>query len=238
MNYNNRPYEHTNKLNICFASPGGGKTTLYAHIVDKLTADQTKVYGNVPLTLPEEQAKYFRLIENPRKDIGKYDYHDCVILIDESGVDFNNRDWKNTTQAFIKYIKYHRHFRCTMWWFSQSYNDMDKTIRTLADNIYYINKTFLNSLGIGTTFKIRKIDRMVGINELTSQLEDMYKFKKFSGYRFKAHKLFKMFDSYCTYPLEPIPNDIVVSASDKLTTSEKLVKKIRALFVRKSKHQD
>ena len=174
LNYSNRPYVDDNKLNICFSSPGGGKTTLYAHIVDKLTRKKKKVYGNVPITLPPEQAQYFRLIENPKKDIGRYDYHRCTILIDESGVDFNNRDWKSTSQAFIKYIKYHRHFNCTMWWFSQSYNDMDKTIRTLADNIYHIKKTFFHMLGVNKRFKLRKIDRLVGINQLTNQLEDIY----------------------------------------------------------------
>ena len=82
------------------------------------------VYSNVPIT------GAYRL--DAKVDIGHYMIEDAKIIIDEAGIEYNNRNYKSFPQEAIYFYKYHRHYRVSVDVFSQSYEDMDVTLRRLA----------------------------------------------------------------------------------------------------------
>lgn len=115
------------------------------------------------------------------------------MIIDEAGVEFNNRDYKAFPKTAIRFFKYHRHYGVSVDVFSQSFDDMDVTLRRLAQNFYVVRKSMLPFFV--TTKRIR---RKVGIDENTHQLVDAYSF----GLPILDTKwifcppLWKMFNSY------------------------------------------
>ena len=201
----NRPYVVRNRISTVFAPPRSGKTCLFTHLAMEYIKRGVKVYGNVELDLPDAYKKGYVKIE--WSDVGKYLFKDCEVLIDEAGVDLNNRDFKNMKKETIKFLKYHGHFRCGMWYFSQSYDDMDITVRKLTTDYYIVGKTFL--FPITKKIRLRRIGKHIDINDITHQIEDAYNFSFLSGYWFNAKKVFPYFNSYSTYYLPIHPNDIV-----------------------------
>lgn len=190
-------------ISVVFSPPGGGKTTLMTRFAEQARIRNEKnkkkkryvplqIYTNVPI-------KSDSVIQIERSDLGKYNFHDCIILVDEAGVEFNNRDYKNLSHDLIKYLKYHRHFRCQMVFFSQSYEDMDITIRRLAQRYYLVKKTLFSF--ITHRFVVRRIKKHISIQKETKQIIDAYEFVPLSRFRFSGRKYFKLFNSYETYPL-------------------------------------
>ena len=159
ISFLNRPYTVRNRLSIVFAPPRSGKTCLATYLALYYAKRGVRVYGNIPLNLPDKYAHMYTLIE--WSDIGKYDFNHCEILIDEAGIDLNNRNFKNMKFETIKYLKYHGHFVAGMWYFSQSYDDMDITVRRLADDYYVVGKTLL--FKFTHKIKLRRIARGVDI---------------------------------------------------------------------------
>ena len=54
------------------------------------------------------------------------------VIIDEAGIEYNNREFKDFSKKSLYFYKYHRHYQLAVDVFSQGFDDMDKKIRTLA----------------------------------------------------------------------------------------------------------
>lgn len=91
------------------------------------------VYCNVKLNL--EGIIY---IENT--DLGKYQLENGLILIDESGIAFHSRDYKNFSKNLVQFFLLHRHYNLDICLFSQGWDNVDKVIRIITDRCYYIYK--------------------------------------------------------------------------------------------------
>lgn len=116
------------------APPGTGKTSLCAHLLRQAKKEHKKVYSNRPI----RGAIYIDI----KNDLGKYNIHDSIVLIDESGSDLGNRDWQNNlSKESIKFIKLHRHYNVDIYTFSQAPNDMDKKFRDLVTRVYLLYKS-------------------------------------------------------------------------------------------------
>ena len=180
------PPEHV--LNVYFGVPGSGKTTFAAWLTKqslqesrlirfcrkhqnrkpcawllstKLLKRSTPVYSNVPIT------GAFRL--DAKADIGQFMIQDAKIIIDEAGIEYNNRNYKSFPAEAIYFYKYHRHYRTSVDVFSQSYEDMDVTLRRLAQNYYVVRKSLIPFCVVR-----RKIRRKIGVDEKTHQIMDLY----------------------------------------------------------------
>lgn len=148
-------------LSVYFGVPGSGKTTFAAWLAKRDLKHGLNVWSNVPITGTMKL--------NCQEDIGEYMICDGRVIIDEAGIEYNNRDFKNFSKKQLVFYKYHRHYELAVDVFSQGYDDMDKKIRTLAQRLYVVKKSLI-------PFFIyrQRIGKRVGVNDLTKEICDEY----------------------------------------------------------------
>ncbi len=150
------------------------------------------VYSNMPI--------YGCRKIDPKVDLGVYLVENALILIDEAGIDYNSRNFKNFPDENRKFFKYHRHEKCSVAVFSQSPDDMDKVLRELAHNRYIVK-----SVPFCSYILAQKVGHVIKVNPKTDQLGSMdlnpVPFVDWTWY--KGSKYWHMFDSYSRLDLEP-----------------------------------
>lgn len=206
-------------IKIYFGVPGSGKTTYLAYLYKKankqskiitwcekhhnkwiskiiiksrLFKRRRKVFSNVPVT------GAYQL--NVAEDIGIHMIEDALVLIDEAGIEYNSRNFKNFPQEAIYWWKYHRHYKTEVCVFSQSYDDMDITIKRLSQKYFVIKKSLFPNCIV-----LKPIRRSIGIDKLTHQIADMYDFDlPILSYKWiYCPPLWKLFNSYSRKELIP-----------------------------------
>ncbi len=177
-----RKYKIPHIVSIYFGVPGSGKTTFAAWLVKKDLKHGGKVWSNVPIT------GAYQL--DPAEDIGKHMIFDGRVIIDEAGIEYNNRDFKEFSKNSLYFYKYHRHYETAVDVFSQGFNDMDKKLRDLAQRLYVVRKSLLPWF----VYR-RRIRKKVGINELTKEIIDEYEFVPWSRRYIFCPPLWKMFNT-------------------------------------------
>lgn len=169
-------------LSVYFGVPGSGKTTFAAWLTKRDLRRGGKVWSNVPIT-----GAY---VLDPKEDIGQYMICDGRVIIDEAGIEYNNRDFKKFSEDSLYFYKYHRHYELAVDVFSQGFDDMDKKIRTLAQRLYVVKKSLLPWF----VYR-RQIRKKVGINEYSKEIIDEYEFVPFSKRYIFAPLLWKSFNT-------------------------------------------
>lgn len=182
-------------LSIYFGVPGCGKSTHAASIVYRNLKKGWPTYCNFPV-----QGAF--LIDD--KDLGTFDLRNGDLIIDEASISFNSRKFKSLSQQTIAWLKLHRHYGVhNIYVYSQSYDDMDITLRRLADRLYLIKRTLIPWLSV-----IRHISVRIGINEETHQIEDQYSFDLVPSFLWLP-RWWHMFDSFAAPELPKRPYDVV-----------------------------
>lgn len=210
-------------IRIFFGNPGCGKTTCMVRnmkIMQKYPKSlHYKLCNIFPFSLIMKP-KYSNIVEyysNFESDLSKHISLENLgkwtlppnsyLCVDESGIEYNSRKYKSLPQETIAWYKLYRHYEVGIIDFvSQSWEDMDITIRRLADEFWYLRK-------LGPFTLVRRIYKWVGIDDETHQITDMYKFGSFFRrilpppfYRKDWYLVFrpfhyKHFDSYARYYL-------------------------------------
>lgn len=215
-------------IRIFFGSPGAGKTTLCCKMAKKARKNYAAVYLNFKNTVPDARSCNV-------EGLGTWTFqHGSYICLDEAGIDYNNRAFKNNknmNQAAISWFKKHRHYRCDLDCFSQSWDDIDITLRRLATELWYMRK-------IGPFTLSRRVYKSVMVDPETHQIVDGYDMasklwllfwplqlgwpfpKKFS-LTFRPF-YYKYFDSWECDDL-PVKEFPCLSSSDPLPLDNKLV---------------
>ena len=203
--------QHPHVLNVYFGVPGSGKTTFAAYLTkwalhenaiirfcrknqnfitlpilkSKYLKRRIPVYSNVPIT------GAFKL--DAKADIGNYMIENAKVIIDEAGIEYNNRNYKSFPPESIYFYKYHRHYQVSVDVFSQSYEDMDVTLRRLAQNFYVVRRSLIPCCIVA-----RRIRRRVGVDEQTKQITDLYAMglPLLDTKRIFSPPLWKLFNSY------------------------------------------
>ena len=144
-----------------FGLPGVGKTTFLAKIAQKELkrisrgkSRYRRVYTNFPCS--GCYALEF-------KDLGTYQFEDCLILLDEVSLEADSRDFKSFTQELRSFFALHRHYGCDIVWFTQAYDSMDKRIRDLTAELFFVKK-------IGSLTVARRITRMLDVDKESHQI--------------------------------------------------------------------
>ena len=179
-------------VNIYFGLPGCGKSSHAAMIVQRNLKHHIKTFCNFPC----EGA-----IQIYSSYIGKYSISDGDLIIDEAGIDFNSRAYKAMQKNTIQWLKLYRHFHIrNIYVYSQSFDDMDVTIRRLADRLYLMEKTFVPKLT-----RIRRIRKVIGVDDVSKQIIDQYSIDKLCRSYLFTPLYWKHFDSFAVPSLPPLP---------------------------------
>lgn len=131
--YLTKKYLNPYKLIFIFGKKGSGKSTL----LTKYALDYLRKGWNVYST--EKCPGTFHI--SP-EDVGRFQFPPrSVVIIDEVGMIWDNRDFKNFSNQVRDYFKLQRHYKHVVILASQTF-DVDKKIRDLADEMYLVTKKF------------------------------------------------------------------------------------------------
>lgn len=150
-------------ISVYFGSPGSGKTTMAVRELYKLRKLYRYTFANFGCSCCTGKD------DINLAGLGNWTFpENSYIAIDEAGIEYNNRKFKTLSQGTIEWYKLHRHYKCDLSIWSQSWDDMDITLRRLADRLYYIKK-------LGPFTLIRRVYKRVTVDKQSQQIIDGYK---------------------------------------------------------------
>lgn len=182
-----------------FGTPGCGKTTLLASIAQKELKKMANNQSSYKHVLTNFYCQGCERIE--LKQLGNYDLEDCLILLDEITLDADSRDFKTFEQSKKLFFVLHRHVGCDIIYFCQDFSRVDKTIRNLTYDLWYVEKSVFPLFREFTVCK--RIWRNININEYSNELTLGYRFSNLRERLFTSTRKvifrkpwYKYFDSY------------------------------------------
>lgn len=194
-------YRNPYKLIMVFGKKGAGKTTFLAKTAFKYVRKGRPVYSTVyvPGTylFDVSQIGFKSFPEN------------AVIFIDEVGMIWDNRNFKNFKPEVRDYFKLQRHYRHTVYLFSQTF-DIDVKLRNLTDSMYLL-RCHMGWLSVARKIK-RDIVLVQPTGESESRIADSLEFVPLIYSLFGAQTCIftyiphwvKLFDSFETPLLPPV----------------------------------
>lgn len=216
-------------ITLAFGSPGAGKTTYIARLVQKnkkkglsFSRKYNHIYSNVRIM----DVNYF-----DSKDLGTFHIEpNSLVIIDEASIEFNNRLYKTMPVNIIRFLKLHRHYGCDIIFFSQDFEDCDITIRRLASKLLYLRSVMNLTI-------CRKVRKFVFIEKDKHQIMYGYSFHPFwhvftalfTGFPFTMFyrpKYYLYFDSWDA-PQLPDPKDKVEHIPFKRVS---FLKRLKVIF--------
>lgn len=149
-------FRNNYKLIMVFGRKGCGKTTYLTKLSFKYMSQRRPVYTSeyIPGTFHIEP-----------KDVGRYWFPpESVLLIDEVGMVYDNRKYKDFADEVRDYYKLQRHYKNTVYLFSQNF-DIDVKLRNLTDYMVMLHNYF-NCISVGKKIILRQtIIRATGMSE-------------------------------------------------------------------------
>ena len=139
-------------IDIVMGLPGAGKTTYAAYLAKRHIKAGYPVYSNVPIN----GAREFDV----DRDALVYMVENALIIIDEAGLEHDARAWQNFKARYTKFYKLHRHYHLRIVLFSQHFEDIDKKIKTITENICVVTRAFVKYF-----IRVKKIRSYIEINE-------------------------------------------------------------------------
>lgn len=219
-----RKYVNTSKLILMIGKKGAGKTTILTALAIYYINKHRPVYSteSIPGTY-----KF-----NPKwLDSGLTIPEGSVLLIDEVGMIWDNRDFKNFSTNTRDFFKLQRHAGITCYMFSQT-TDVDKKLRDLCDEIWLV-KNFMRVFSIR-----RRVLKKIGVSKDENgmgQLVDTYAMDSIlGGLKFTfIPRYIGFFDSY-VLPEKSKPAPVLIPMNEyqrqNLKTSKWMLNKSRESF--------
>lgn len=131
-------YRNPYKLIMVFGKKGSGKTTMITKLAMRYAKRGRPCFSTVPVP-------GVFLFDPSRLGINSIP-PEAVIFVDEVGMIWDSRDFKNFKNHTRDYFKLQRHYHHTVYLFSQSF-DIDKKLRDLTDQMYLV-KNFCNCFSV------------------------------------------------------------------------------------------
>lgn len=177
-----------------FGLPGSGKSTYLAYLARQAIKHGIKVYSNYYI-----EGTY--TLDFSR--LGKDDYSDCLILIDEISLLCDGRDWKKFTPELRYFFTNHRHYGCDIVYASQSYKDCDVKIRNSTEALYYCTAA-------GAFVRVRRVTKSMEVND--GKVSEFYEVKGLGRF-IRLRKYRRFFDSFVRLPLPPNSEKLYTSSN-------------------------
>ncbi len=190
-----------------FGLPGCGKTTFLA----KIAQQELKRIAN-------GKSKYDKILCNfycvgtykfNFQNLGTYLIENALILIDEITLYADSRDFKTFSKALKEFFIMHRHYNNDIIYFTQHYNNVDKKIRDLTFELWFVKTNRIFPIS-----SAKRIFRTLDICEFTHDIVHGYRFatlldmllmpcRKFC-WRPRWYKYFDSYEADRTKPLFPL----------------------------------
>lgn len=154
-----RKYINPYKLYMIFGKKGSGKSTYLVKLALQYQKKGYKVYTNMCDMMIPGVRKF------KEDDLGTFVPEEkSVILWDEAGMKFDNRQFKSFPVEKRDFFKLQRHYKVIVYLASQSF-DIDKKLRDLTDKMFLVNN-------VGIVYSlVRPIKKSVTLTESTSDAE-------------------------------------------------------------------
>lgn len=152
-----RKYVNPYRLHFLFGKKGSGKSTYMVKMMVRYLKKGWHVYTDMnDVNIPG-----IRIIDG--SDLGEFiPEPNSVVFLDEAGIRFDSRNFKNFPPELRDFFKLQRKYRTIVYMNSQSF-DVDKKIRDLTDYMYLqVNLFRIFSIG-------KRIDRKVALVQSTAQ---------------------------------------------------------------------
>lgn len=152
-----------------FGVPGCGKSTILVREYKKNKKKYDHIYSiNIQIKGVEQISK---------EDLEKYKFVNSLILWDEITMDADNREFKSFSKDLRDFFILHRHLGCDIIYATQNFENVDKKVRDLTCELWYMSKSVVPLFRSFTTAK--RIYRKININEMSSELTLGYRFCNF-----------------------------------------------------------
>lgn len=184
-------------VKMIFGLPGSGKSTVLASIARDFIKRGKKVYSNYYI-----EGAYTLNVDR----LGIDDYSDCVLLLDEISLVCDSRDWKKFSPELRYFFSNHRHYNCEVWVCSQSYEDCDKRIRNITDELYYCESS---SFGFS---RLRRVEKTLLVEN--GHVSEYYTARGLGRFIYRP-RYYKYFDSYVRLPLPPNTEKLYTTCKNK-----------------------
>lgn len=150
-----------------FGLPGAGKTSFLAKIAQKEIRRIKRRRSPYKMVLSNFSCTGCYQLDF--HDLGTYLVEDALILIDEITLEADSRDFKKFNQQLKYFFVMHRHYRCDIIYFCQQYDGLDKKIRDLTKELWYVKKVAWWTVAT-------RIYRILDIDDLTHEIVQGYRF--------------------------------------------------------------
>lgn len=121
-----------------FGLPGCGKSTMLAKIATKELRRIAKGKSKYEHVLSNY---YIEGCERLNFDmIGCVDMSESLLIIDEISLDADSRDYKQFSKNLKQFFILHRHYGCDIIYATQQYDGVDRKIRELTHDLWYMKK--------------------------------------------------------------------------------------------------
>lgn len=236
-----RKYLNPYKLTMVFGKKGSGKSTLMVRMAYEYLANGWTVFCTERLD---------GCIHIDYNDIGfKQIPPESLLLIDEVGMIWDNRNFKQFKSEVRDWFKLQRHYRVKVVLFSQTF-DIDKKLRDLTDEMFLVT----NQLRVFSWAKriIRTVVLVQPGPDTPARIDEELRYDSFLWWPFGSRiltyipKWAPYFDSHnCpvleekewkTEPEVRMPKIVTKSRKKESKRSLPLGTKIRLLFAKKRKH--
>ena len=157
--FSTRKYLNPYKLYLVFGKKGSGKSTYLVKLAARHLKRGWLVYTNMDeLFIPG--VRHFEI-----QHLGDFvpEAH-SLLLLDEVGMIWDNRDYKTFKPGVRDFFKLQRHYHVKVYMASQSF-DVDKKLRDLCDGMF-LHTNFMRVFTLG-----KRIVRKITITESTSEAE-------------------------------------------------------------------
>ncbi len=193
-----RRYINPYRLYLVFGKKGSGKSTYLVKLALRYVKKGWTVYSNMTdLNVPGA-----RIIDIDH--LGDFvPCTDSVLLLDEVGMVWDSRNFKNFKPSVRDFFKLQRHYHCICYMASQTF-DVDKKIRDLCDGMFlHVNMARVLSVG-------KRITKKITLTEATaegeSRIAESLAFCPFWNWTVTLIPRYaKYFDSHIIPPMPELP---------------------------------
>lgn len=194
-----KKYRNPYKLCFIFGKKGAGKSTLMVHHMLRDLKRGWTVYTDIQ----DVKIQGVRIIDSSKLLSEFVPEPGSSIYLDEVGIAFDNRNYKNFDAGLRDFFKLQRKYKCKVTMNSQSF-DVDKKIRDTTDSMI-LQTAFGNVFTLSRPI-IRSITLTQASAESDSRIADNLKFGKITSWRlYFMPKYFKYFKSFDAPPRPFIP---------------------------------